>query len=61
MRHLTSMKKMRDTLINARRALVEELAKDRNGPFYWPDYSVPILNEIDDAIAECDTYAIGGK
>jgi len=61
MRHLHSIKKARDTLLAARRNLVELMIKDPGNSIHWLDHTPEILHEIDEAIAECDTYDLNRR
>jgi hypothetical protein len=61
MRHLQSIKKARDTLVAARRNLVELMIKDPGSNIHWLDHTPDILREIDEAIAECDTYDLNRR
>lgn len=61
MRHLQSIKKARDTLLAARRNLVELMIKDPGSSIHWLDHTPEIIREIDEAIEECDTYDLNRR
>lgn len=61
MRHIQSLKQIREVLLNARHKLVEEMMKDIDSPIHWLDHTPEILREIDAAIKECDSYDINKR
>jgi hypothetical protein len=56
MRHLATIKKAREALLEAHTALVEKMIQDPDSSIHILDYTPEILRDIMAAIEECDTY-----
>ena len=61
MRHLQSLKLIRDVLVEVRGELVKEMMKDPDSPIHYIDHTPGIFHRIDEALKECDSYSINKR